>query len=228
MQNLYNSFLVILNESLESFAAYLPRIIAALLVLLVGTAIAKIIKRLLVSIFRSIRLSNAIKNTPIEHFLENAEVKGKVEEVLGSIFYWLIMLVVLQSSVSILGLTSLSIILERILAYVPQIISALIILVVGVLLAGLAEGLVKGTVKTIDGKSARLLGKVTSYSIMVLATMIAVSELGIAKEYILIMFVGFVSLLVIGGGLALGLGGQHVVKSMLDVWYKKVKKEVKE
>ncbi len=228
MQSLVDSFVLIIAQSTEAFAAYLPRILASLVVLLIGTAIAKVIRRLIIRLFESIRLSQVVKNTPIEHFLNNAEVSSKVEDVVGAIFYWLMMLVVLQSSVSILGLTSLSVILERVLSYVPHIISAVIILVIGVLLAGLAEGLVKGTIKTIDGKSARLLGKLTSYSIMVLTTMIAISELGIAKEYILIMFIGFVTLLVLGLGLALGLGGQHIVRSVLEVWYKKVRQDIKE
>ena len=81
-------------------------------------------------------------------------------------------------------------------------ISAILILVIGLLLAGLVESLVKGSIKTIDGKSARLLGKLASYLVVILAVMIAISELGIAQEFILVMFVGFVSFLALGLGLA--------------------------
>jgi len=63
---------------------------------------------------------------------------------------------------------------------------------------------------------------------VVLSSMIAISELGIAKEFILVLFVGFVSFLALGMGLALGLGGQHMVKKMLDDWYGKFKKETAE
>jgi hypothetical protein len=118
--------------------------------------------------------------------------------------------------------------LNSILAYVPAVISAILVLFFGVLLAGLVESLVKGSIRSIDGKAARLLGKVSSYLVMTIAVLVAVSELGIASEFIMILFVGFVATISVGLGLALGLGGKDVVAKMLDEWYDKTKKELKE
>jgi hypothetical protein len=209
-------------------AIYLPRIFAALLILIIGAALARLIKRGLVKLLETARVSSALKDTPVEVFLKNAEFTSKVEEVLGSIVYWPLMLVVIHTTVSVLGLVSLTVIIERIISYLPSVISSVLILFIGLLLAGLVESLVKGSIKTIDGKSARLLGKFASYLVVILSVMMAISELGIAQEFILVLFIGFVSFLVIGFGLAVGLGGQHVVRAMFDDWYWKFKKEIKE
>lgn len=224
----YDPLLIVTTQSLSSMAIYLPRVFAALLILIIGAAIARLIKAGLVKLLEAVRVSSALKDTPVEVFLKNAELTTKIEEVVGSIVYWLLMLVVIHTTVSVLGLVSLTILLEKVLGYLPSVISAVLILVIGLLVAGLVESLVKGSVKTIDGKSARLMGKFASYLVVILSVMMAISELGIAQEFILVLFVGFVSFLALGFGLALGLGGQHVVRTMLDEWYSKFKKETSE
>jgi hypothetical protein len=138
------------------------------------------------------------------------------------------MLVVIHTTVSVLGLTSLTFILERILAYLPHIISAILILFIGIVISGILESLVKGSIRSIDGRSARLLGKISSYLVLILTIMVAVSELGIASQFIVILFMGFVGCIALGVGLALGLGGQHLVKKLLDDWYSSYSQQVKD
>lgn len=216
---LNESFSYISAQVLTQISIYLPRIIGALLILLIGAAIAKAIKRIIVTVLEKLMVSKILTNTPVEHFFKNAEMGEKLEEVVGSVIYWLLMLVVLHTCISVLGLEPLSAVLDRILEYIPRVIAAILVLFFGVLLAGVAESLVKGAIKSIDGKSSRLLGKVASYMVVTIAVMAAISELGIASDFIMILFVGFVGLLTLGFGLALGLGGQDVVRKILNTWY---------
>ena len=111
-------------------------------------------------------------------------------------------------------------ILEKILSFIPNVISAILILFFATLLAGLVESLVKGSIRNIDPKTGRALGKISSYLVITIGILIGISELGIASEFILILFVGFVSAMALGLGLALGLGGQDLVKKLLDSYYK--------
>jgi hypothetical protein len=138
------------------------------------------------------------------------------------------MLVVIHTAVSILGLASLTIILGKVLSFLPTVISAIIILFFGLLIAGVVESLVKGSVKSVDGKSSRLLGKISSYAVMTVTVLAAISELGIAQEFILILFIGFVVTISIGAGLAIGLGGKDLVSMALNDWYKKFKSDTKD
>lgn len=215
-------------QTINEISVFIPRLLAALAILLIGTAIARGIKRLVTRFLETIKVSSMVENTPIEHFLKNADLTNKIEVILGTIAYWLVMLVVLQTGASVLGLTPLTDLINRILNYIPNVVSAVLILFFGVLVAGVVESLVKGSIKTIDGKSARLLGKIASYLVVTVSALAAISELGIAKDFIVILFIGFVSTVTIGTGLALGLGGKTLVEKMLNRWYSTTMDEISE
>ncbi|MDH5533205.1 MAG: hypothetical protein OEX81_02120 [Candidatus Pacebacteria bacterium] len=220
LENWYQSLSIIFLQTLSEFSIYLPKIVAALAVFIIGSAIAKAIRGVVTKALDTLKLSKALKNTPIEHFIKNAEVSKRIEQIIGSLVYWLVMLIIIQTSIAILGLTSLSHILDRILGFIPNIISAILILFFATLLSGLVESLVKGSIKSIDPKTGRALGKISSYLVMTVGVLIGISEIGIASEFILILFVGFVGAVSLGLGLALGLGGQDLVKKLLDSYYK--------
>lgn len=222
----YNSLMLAITQGMQEVAVYLPKIITALLILIIGAGLARLLRRGVIKLFESIKVSHALRNTPVELFLKNAELSTRIEVVIGSVVYWLLMLIVIHTSVSVLGLTSLSFILERILAYLPHIISAILILFIGIVLSGIVESLVKGSIRSIDGRSARLLGKISSYLLLILTVMVAISELGIASEFMMILFMGFVGSLALALGLAFGLGGQHIVKQLLDEWYSSYSKKI--
>lgn len=219
---------MLIEETTRTIADFLPMVLGALFLLVVGSLVAKAARGLVIKIFESLNLTKAVKKTPIEHFLDNAELSTKVEVIIGNVAYWLIMLVVVQSVVSVLGLHSLVLLLDRVLGYLPRILAAIFVLFFGVLLSGLVEALIKGALKTIDGSSSRLFGKVASYLVVTISVMAAISELGIANEFILILFVGLVTALSLGFGLALGLGGKELVQKLLDKWYKSLQKQVSE
>ncbi len=222
----YDTLVFLSNQVLTDLVIFLPKLIIAFLVLVIGAGLARTFKKVVVKIMESLRFSKAFQKTPVEHFLTDAELGNRVEEVIGTVLYWLVMLVVIHTAVSILGLTSLTVLIGRILTYLPSLFSALIILFFGLLIAGIVESLVKGAIKSVDGKSSRLLGKISSYAVMVVTVLAAISELGIASEFIFILFVGFVITFSMALGLALGLGGKDVVNMMLTEWYKKTKSEV--
>jgi hypothetical protein len=210
----------------QEVGLFLPRFIAAILVLALGAAVSRWLKGLTVKLLEMLRISKGLQGTPIESFLKHAEV-GKIEEVIGGAIYWVSMLVVLQTSVSLLGLQALSTLLNSLLGYLPNVISAVLVLFFGVLIAGFVESFVKGAVQSMSGKSARLLGKVSSYLIMVIAIMAAVAELNIAQQFIATLFTGFVAMLALAFGLAFGLGSKNVVDEFMSEWYSNTKRELK-
>lgn len=217
---------LIFGDLLRQLTSYFPQVLAAILVLIVGAAVARLLRQLVVKLSESIRLNKAVAKTPIGLFLENAELSQKVELVLGNIVYWLLMLLIIHTSVTILGLQPLSNVLAQLISYLPNVISAILILFFGALLAGVVESLVKGSIKTIDGRASRLFGRMASYLVMALAVMAALSELGIASVFITALFVGLIAMFALGGGLAIGLGGQHLVRELLADWHKTFKKEL--
>lgn len=218
-----------LNASIFTFvtqvAAFLPRLAAAALVIIIGVLLARAVRSLLIGSLRHLKLSKNLENTPFGQFLHNAEIKHTAEVTLSNIVYWILLLFVAYTGVTVLGLDTASTILNRILLYIPRVFSALLILIFGVLLAGIAEAFVKGMVRSIDPQTGRITGKVASYLIIALTTMAAISELGIAQQFIMILFTGFVAATSLALGLAFGLGSKDTVARMMQSWYEKFSRE---
>ena len=210
-----------------SFLAIFPHVLGAVLVATVGLIIGNWVKTLTVKSLQMLRFENLIKDTKFKAFLIKAEVTDKVEEVIGSILKWLIVLTFFIAATNILGLTTVSNVLVSVLSYVPNVISAVIVMAIGVLLAGILEGVVKGALATVDLKTSRLMGKITSYTVVTITTLAAFSELKIASDFINILFIGFVAMLSLGFGLAIGLGAKDVIGTALSDWYKELKKDLK-
>jgi small-conductance mechanosensitive channel len=168
---------------------------------------------------RAISFSRFINKTPLQLALQQDNLGQRIEENIANFFYWLSVLVVIYIMVAILGLSSATLVLEKILGYIPNVISAMFILLFGILVAGWVESLVKGAVRAIDQGTSRMLGKISGYFVVVLTSMTALSELGIAEEFLMIMFVGLVATLTLGIGLAVGLGGKTLVEQVLADWY---------
>lgn len=224
-ESIYNSLVFLSNQLVTDIVIFMPRFILGFFILIVGAFLVRTFRNVVTQVLKGMSLTKKVEQTPFEHFLKNTESGYEVEDVIAAVLYWLAMLLVIHATVSVWGLASLSLLLGNILSYLPRIISAVFILFFGLFVSGVVESLVKGAIKSVDGKSARLLGKISSYIVLVVTVLATISELGIAKEFIFIMFIGFVVTLSLGFGLAIGLGAKDTVALMLKDWYSKHKME---
>ncbi len=213
--------------TLSSTLKFLPQLLGAIVVALLGVLFGTWVKTLTVKSLQALRFENLIKHTKFKAFLVKAEVTGKVEEVVGTGLKWLIVLTFFIAATNILGLGTVSNVLGGVLGYVPNILSAVIVMAIGVLLAGIIEGVVKGALASVDLQTSRLMGKIASYTVVTITTLAAFAELKIASSFINILFIGFVTMLALGFGLAIGLGAKDLVGQVLSDWYKDLKKELK-
>lgn len=220
-ETIQSSFQFLANQTMQSMSLLLPKILGAFTALVVGVILAKLVRSLIRKILKTINFAGFVNKTPLQLAFEGSNIGERIVFTVSNLFYWLTMLVVIHTIVSILGLGSLTVILEKILGYIPNVISAMFIMLFGVLVAGWVESLVKGAIKTIEPKTGRLLGKVSGYFVITLTAMTAFSELGIAAEFLTIVFIGFVAMLSLGFGLAIGLGGKDLVGKILNDLYDK-------
>jgi small-conductance mechanosensitive channel len=207
--------------------AYIPRFLAAVLVFFLGIIVANLVKKIVVKITESLKFGKLAEGTDFEKFLEKAEIRTKIEHIIGNVFKWLTILLFVVTAINILGIPTISEVLNNVISYIPSVISAVFVLTIGIFLAGIVEKFVKGAVAQFDQKTGRLIGKIASYIMMIFAIMAAINELGIAEELINILFMGLVATLSLGIGLAIGLGGKDLVSEIMMSWYKKLKTEVK-
>lgn len=212
---------------LSRFFSFLPSLVGALVIFLFGLILAKWGKALLVKVLGALKLDKILRKSGLDPFLTKADIRLKAEVFFGEVVRWLIILVFSVASINVLGLTTVSIVLNGLLNYIPNIVSAVLVLTIGVLLAGLVESLVKGAVNQIDPKTSRLLSKIASYLVVIFATLAAINELGIAQSLINALFIGVIATLSLGLGLAIGLGAKDLVAKILMDWYAQSWKKAK-
>lgn len=227
VQTWQEALMVAGSTTLARLLSFIPNLLGAIIVFLIGWLVSGWLRSLVIKMLSAARLQSIVQKTVVEQFIQKAELKGKIEEIIGGLVRWVVVFIFFIAAINILGLSTVSLVLNNILAYIPKVLSAIIILLVGVVLAGAVESIVKGTVGAVDVSTSRLLGKISSWMVMIFAVLASISELGIAAQFINTLVIGVVAALSLGFGLALGLGSKDVVGEILSGWYKELQKDLK-
>ncbi len=212
------------NQVMIGIIGFIPSLLGAVILFSLGLLLAGWLKTLTVKLINVTKLGGLVKNDAVREFLKNAQVTQKIEIIFGEIVRWLVIALFFIAGINILGLTSVSVFLNTIIMGIPTLVAALLILLVGVFIAGFLERLVKGSLGSKDPTFSRLVGKIVSYATLVIFILAALSQLGIARFFIETTYTGFIAALAIGLGISLGLGSKDLVKTLLEGWYKNLKK----
>ena len=198
-------------------AIYLPRILAALVVFIIGWIIATILYRIVVEVVKVLKIDEALKGAGLHEAAKEAGFKLDIGIFLATLVMWFTALVFLVASLEILGFSVVTIFLERvILLYMPQVIVASLILILGAIVAEVVRGIVSHSGKATGAHSANLAGTVAKYAIWAWAVMAALSQLGIATEMLQTLFTGIVIAISLAFGLAFGLGGKEAAARTIE------------
>ncbi len=199
------------------FISFLPGLLGALILFIVGWILGAIIGKAVAQVVNALKVDKLFESAGANTFMERAGVRLNVGKFTGEIVKWFIIIVFLMASLQIIGLTQVNDFLrETVLYYLPKVIVAAFVLVIATLIADAMDKLVKASAKAVKIRSARMLGSVTRYAIWIFAFIIALSELGIATAFMQILFTGFVAALAIALGLSFGLGGRDAASRAID------------
>jgi hypothetical protein len=205
------------NDLWYTVVAYLPAILAAVIVFLIGWIIAVIIYRVVVEIVKVLRIDDMLKAAGMNDAAKQAGFNLDIGRFLGTLVEWFIILVFLIASLDILGLTQVTIYLQTVvLLYLPQVIVASLILILGAIVAEVVKGLVSGSARAAGARSGNFAGTVAKWAIWITAIMAALTQLGIATALLQTLFTGVVIALSLAFGLAFGLGGKEVAARILE------------
>jgi hypothetical protein len=202
-------FLLSLEGLWYGFIAIFPRIILAIVIFIIGWIIASTLGSLVTAGIDALKLDRLFKNAGTEAALARAGVRLHIGKIFGELVKWFIIVVFLVASLNILGLDQVTLFLQAVLAYIPQVIVAALILVVGTILADFVRKLVTGSAAIANVRSSRMLGTIAYYAIWILAMVTALDKLGIFGYFGQILFTGFVIMFALAFGLAFGLGGKE-------------------
>ena len=210
-----------------SVFGFVPNILGAIVVFVVGLIIAYWLKKIVVEVLKLAQIDDLARNAGVEKYLDRAEIKLSLSEILGTLVEWLVILTFFLAVVDILGLTAVSTVLLSVLGYIPNIIAAVLILAAGLIIARLVDGLVRGALVSVDHEAAKPLGKAARWLIILIAFFAAVDQLQVAQGLVNTFFQGLTYTIVLVVGLSVGLGSKDLISKILTDWYEKVKKESK-
>lgn len=187
----------------------LPNIVVALVIFIIGWIIASLLARLVSQIVRAIKVDSLLQQAGFEAVVKRAGLTLNVGAFLGALVKWFVIVAFLVASFEVLGLTQVNVFLQNVvLLYLPQVIVAVLILLVAVVIADAMQKVVVSSARAANVKSANFLGSVTRWAIWIFALLTALVQLGIAVAFIQTLFTGVVVALSIAFGLSFGLGGQ--------------------
>ena len=189
----------------------LPALIGALLILIIGYIIAKVLQGIVTRVLQSMGFEGWMERGGIEQFFDRSQTRQTPLSILGKLVFWLVFFIAISMAVDTLGITAISGGLAQLIAYVPQLIAAVLILVLATLLANFVAGIVRGA----TGSS------VAQYGIIVFAVFAALTQMGIAEELIAPTFLILLGSVALAAALAFGLGGQNVAQRLVEQGYQK-------
>ncbi len=194
---------------------YVPTILAALFVFIVGLVVASGLGMLVEKLFEALRLDKILRNLGIEPFFDRAGLKLRASRFLGRLVYWFFVVSFLLAASDILGLFALSSFLRDVLAYLPNVIVAVLIMLASVVLGAFLKRTVSASVKSAALPSAHFLGTLVWWVVIVFGFFATLSQLQIAPTIVNAVVTGFIAMLAIAGGLAFGLGGKEYAAHLI-------------
>lgn len=204
-----------LQQVWTSVANFVPLLIGAVVVFLIGWVVAMSLGKLVEQVVRALHVDNFLSKLDVERAVERAGWKLNSGAFLGGLVQWFLIVVFLLAAVNILGLTQVSDFLTQVLLYIPNVVVAALILIIAALVANTVEGLVRGSVEAAGYRGA-LVGVVARWSIWVFAFVAALQQLGVATALLQTVVTGLVAALAIAFGLAFGLGGKEAASAFVE------------
>ena len=196
---------------------FVPNILIAIVIFIVGWVVGSLLGRVVAHAVNALKIDQALKSANVEEILARAGLRLDAGRFLGTLVEWFVIVVFLVATLDVLGLTQVNAFLQNVvLAYIPQVIAAALILLIAAVLGNALRRLVIHAAKAANVEAAGLLGGLAKWSVWIFAILIALSQLGIADFFARTLFTGVVVALAIALGLAFGLGGQEAAARFLE------------
>ncbi len=206
----------------KGFLFFLPKLIGATIVFIVGWFVALVIGKMIGGVLRKIKLDRFFERAGWKEALEKAEIKVAVSEFIGEIFRWILVIVFLLAAVEILGLTQFAEFLRGIVLWLPNLIVAVVIFVVAIIIADILEKVVKASVKKIEVGYAGFFGTLVKGAVYVFATLAILLQLGVTPQIVNALIFGLIGTISLALGLAFGLGGKDAAAKLIEEIRKKI------
>jgi hypothetical protein len=205
-----------LRSFMSDFGLFLPKLIGAVAILIVGWLVSKALQFVVVRGLKGVRFHKLTDGAGLDDFLKKGGIRTGTVDVLGAMVYWLAILMTLLTTFNVLGLTALSTLFHRVAEFVPNVIVAMLTLTIGLYFARFVADAVTTYTRNVGMVDSDLVGRLMRYAITAFVVILAIGQFNIPDRILdsvfLIMFGGAVLAL----ALAFGFGGQKWAADKLD------------
>lgn len=213
-----SSLIASVNAGLIGLVGFLQNFIAGLVVLILGIIVAALLKQLVSEVLKALKVENLLKRYGVP------EARGDLRwsNIIAEIVRWFVILLFLVPAVKVWGVPEATGVLNEIILYIPQVLVATILALVGLVIANLTHDVVLASVHGISPETSRVVATVAKWAIVIFVSFGVLIQLGVAADLIRILFTGIVAMLAVAGGIAFGLGGQSSAREVLEDLKKKL------
>ncbi|CEA05224.1 CmpX protein [Pseudomonas saudimassiliensis] len=209
------SFVAAMTALWTKVASFIPDLITALIIVLLGLVIARLIDAVLTKGLAKLGLDRLMTGAGVTKMLSRIGIASPVSAVIGKIIYWFIILTFVVSAAETLGLARVSATLDAFALYLPKVFGAALILLAGLLLSHLVAGMVRGTVESIGADYAGGISRLVQGLLVIITVSLAIGQLQIETQLlntvIAIVLVSFGA----AAALAMGLGSRETVSQII-------------
>lgn len=223
-----DALLTSLAAAMALLFSAIPKIIAFGLILVAGWFVASLIERALAAVLRSVRFNHLSERAGLTDFVQKMGMNTDPSGMVGLVVKWFVRLIALVVAFDALGLPAVSEVLKQLLLWLPNVVVALVVLVIGGLAARALSNVVRGAAAEAGLTNTNFLAKAAAVVVWAFAIVVAVNQLGIATELVNTLFMAVVGAVALGLGLAFGLGGRETAGEILRKWYAKAQENSSE
>jgi hypothetical protein len=210
-----------LRNSWNEVASALPDLGLALLLLVAGWLIAKLMRKLAIKALRAARVDDIAERSGLDDYLVQGGVEHTTVTLIGGAVYWLILAAVFIALLDALGLRTAGVLLARISTFVPNLVVATGILVFGSLLSRVIGGLVFSYLSNIGSEAAEPIAALARYAVLVFVLFMAAEQLAIQTAVLVSAFQIAFAAFCLAAALAFGLGGRDWAAKMISRYTRK-------
>ncbi|MDW8280044.1 MAG: hypothetical protein RMK17_02705 [bacterium] len=216
IQNLADILALSFQNVWTNVISFLPTLITALILFLIGLFIASVLGSTVEKIFDALKLDVFLSKLGFSHYFERAGLKLRGAYFLGQLVNWFFIIVFLLAVSDMLGLYAFSNFLNDVLNYIPNIIIAVLVMLAAIVLANFLRRVVSVSVASTKLHGSKFLGTLTWWAVVVFGFLAALVQLNVAANIINALITGFIATLALAGGLAFGLGGKSYAEYLIN------------
>lgn len=210
---------------LSQIGQFLVNLLLVLIILVIGWVVSKLVRTVITRGLRAARLDELSDQIGLDAILAKGGISYSLSELIGVIGYWLSLLVTFVVAINAVGLTVAADLLQRVVLYVPNIIAALFILILGIFVATLLKNIVQTSASNAGISQGKLLSKTVEVVVIVFAIAITLEQLGIGARIIELIIALVLASLGLGIALAFGLGCKDIAGKFISDTVDKLKKK---